>query len=260
MVKKFFIFVFVLFFTAACFAELYSKDAVVSYYAEDFHGKKTSNGETFNMNALTCASKELPFDTKVKVTNLANGKSVIVRVNDRGPFVPDRELDLSKAAAIKLDMIKTGTAHVKIEIVEMGPETKASIQTAEKAKKIMAQRYPGWKPHGTSTKSTASAGTTTKTTTTTTTKTTTKTTTVTAAPVEPGKYWDIQLGAFSTRENANKLAQQLLQDGFKDVVFQKSEGIFRVVIRQVPSKDLNRIKAQLEAKGYHDFTVRERKQ
>lgn len=249
MTRKSLVFILILFFTTACFAEIWSKDAVVSYYAEDFHGKKTSNGETYNMNALTCASKELPFDTKVKVTNLANGKSVTVRVNDRGPFVPDRELDMSKAAAIKLDMIKSGTAHVKIEIIEWGPETKASVQTADKAKKIMAQRYPGWKPHGTTAKTNTTKNT-----------TTTAKPKIAETPVEPGKYWDIQLGAFSTRENANTLAQKLLHDGFKDVVFQKSEGIYRVVIRQVPSKDLNKLKAQLESKGYTEYSVRERKQ
>ena len=124
-------------------AEVYRSRAVGSYYAGDFHGKKTSNGEYFNMNALTCASKSLPFDTILKVTNLANGLSVQVRVNDRGPFVPGRELDLSKAAAVKLDMIKSGTANVKIEIVKMGPNTKLSQQTAAKAAKIMEQRFPG---------------------------------------------------------------------------------------------------------------------
>lgn len=222
-----------------CFAEVYRKDAVVSYYAEDFHGKKTSNGETYNMNAMTCASKELPFNTKVRVTNLSNGKQVIVRVNDRGPFVPDRELDLSKAAAIKLDMIKSGTTHVRIEIVEWGPNTKASQQTAEKAKKIMAQRFPGWKPNGGTAGASAQ-------------KSVPKT-------IAPGKYWDIQLGAFSTRENANVLAQQLLKEGFKDVVFQKGNGIYRVVIRQVPSKELQGVLNRLEAKGHTSYTVRERK-
>lgn len=228
-----------LFFLGCGFSEVYRQNAVVSYYAEDFHGKKTSNGETYNMNAMTCASKELPFNTKVRVTNLANGKQVILRVNDRGPFVPDRELDLSKAAAIKLDMIKSGTTHVRIEIVEWGPKTKASVQTAEKAKKIMAQRFPGWKPSGESTTSTVK-------------KTVPKT-------IVPGKIWDIQLGAFSTRENANVLAQQLLKEGFSNVVFQKGEGIYRVVIREVPSKDLEKTLKQLENKGHNSYSVRERK-
>ena len=80
------IFVIILIFSGAVFAKPYKNNVVVSYYAEDFHGKKTSNGEIFNMWAMTCAHKSLPFDTILKVTNRANGKSVQVRVNDRGPF------------------------------------------------------------------------------------------------------------------------------------------------------------------------------
>ena len=71
-------------------AEVYREKALVSYYAGDFHGKKTSNGEYFNMNDYTCANKSLPFNTILKVTNLSNGLSVQVRVNDRGPFVTGR--------------------------------------------------------------------------------------------------------------------------------------------------------------------------
>ena len=82
------------------FAEqLYRAEAVASYYAEKYHGRKTANGEIFNMNAMTCAHKTLPFNTVLRVTNLANGKNVQVRVNDRGPFVNGREIDLSKGAA-----------------------------------------------------------------------------------------------------------------------------------------------------------------
>ena len=115
------------------FASLYKTGVTASYYAEDFHGKKTSNGEKFNMNALTCAHKSLPFNTILKVTNLANGKSVEVRVNDLGPFVASREIDLSKAAAVKLGMIGTGTAKVKLEIVKLPAHSKQSKITAEKA-------------------------------------------------------------------------------------------------------------------------------
>ena len=89
--------------------DLYKTGVTASYYAEDFHGKRTSNGERFNMNDYTCAHKSLPFDTILRVTNLANGKTCNVRVNDRGPFVASREIDLSKAAAIKLGMIGSGT-------------------------------------------------------------------------------------------------------------------------------------------------------
>ncbi|MRI83263.1 MAG: septal ring lytic transglycosylase RlpA family lipoprotein [Nitratiruptor sp.] len=90
---------------------------VASWYGSDFHGKKTSSGEVYNMYELTAAHKTFPMNTMVKVTNLNNGKSVIVRVNDRGPFVKDRIIDLSYAAAKRLGMLDTGTAPVELEIL-----------------------------------------------------------------------------------------------------------------------------------------------
>lgn len=89
-----------------------------SYYGKEFHGKKTASGETFDMYALTAAHRTLPFGTKVKITRLNNGKSVIVVINDRGPYAKGRIVDLSYAAAKELDMIADGTAKVKLEVVE----------------------------------------------------------------------------------------------------------------------------------------------
>jgi rare lipoprotein A len=97
-------------------------EGLASYYAHDFHGKKTANGEIYDMHKLTAAHRSYPFGTKVKVTNLDNGKSVIVRVNDRGPFKLERVMDLSLGAAEALDMINSGTARVKLEVVEWGTD------------------------------------------------------------------------------------------------------------------------------------------
>ncbi len=88
-----------------------------SYYGKAYHNKRTASGEIFDMNKLTAAHRSLPFFTKVKVTNLENGKSVIVYINDRGPFVKNRIIDLSYAAAKKLDMLAEGVVKVKIEVV-----------------------------------------------------------------------------------------------------------------------------------------------
>jgi rare lipoprotein A len=88
-----------------------------SYYAEDFHGRKTSNGEIYDMYKMTAAHKKLPFNTLVRVTNLKNHRSVVVRINDRGPFKPGRILDLSKGAAQKLEMINDGVIPVKLEVL-----------------------------------------------------------------------------------------------------------------------------------------------
>lgn len=90
---------------------------IASWYGPDFHGKKTSNGETYNMNAMTAAHKTLPMNTMVRVTNLGNGAQTTVRINDRGPFVAGRIIDLSKAAATSIGMIGAGTARVKLEVV-----------------------------------------------------------------------------------------------------------------------------------------------
>jgi rare lipoprotein A len=85
-----------------------------SWYGEDFNGKKTASGETFNQNQLTAASKTLPLGSKAKVTNVETGKSVTVEINDRGPYVGNRVMDLSKAAAKKIDLKEKGVGHVKI--------------------------------------------------------------------------------------------------------------------------------------------------
>lgn len=85
-----------------------------SYYADKFNGRKTASGEKFRNSKKTAAHKTLPFGTKVKVTNLRNGKSVKVKINDRGPFVAGRIIDLSKKAARKIDMQKEGVGNVKI--------------------------------------------------------------------------------------------------------------------------------------------------
>jgi len=93
---------------------------VSSYYGPKFHGKLTANGEIFDMYGVTAAHKEFPFNTVTRVTNENNGKSLIIRINDRGPYVGDRILDCSFGAAKKLGFVSEGTAPVKIEILEWG--------------------------------------------------------------------------------------------------------------------------------------------
>ncbi len=92
-----------------------TENGKASYYADKFEGRKTASGETFRQNGLTAAHRTLPFGTKVKVINISNGKSVTVRVNDRGPFSQGRVIDLSKKAAKRIGMISTGVAVVEIK-------------------------------------------------------------------------------------------------------------------------------------------------
>ena len=194
-------------FAAPLFADyVYKSEAVASFYADKFHGRKTSNGETFNMYALTAAHKTLPFNTKVVVTNLANGKNVTVRINDRGPFVRGREIDLSKAAAEKLDMIKSGTAKVKLTIISG------------------TQNTSPWKLNE-----------------------------------NKNKTWDIQLGAFAVRSNAEALVKRLHSAGItKYLAYQKSGNITKVVIKDIATADVQDFLNLLEKKGFTDYFVRER--
>jgi len=137
--NNFLIFVFIVFYTfCSCAADTrfsrqksrskvkreYKTDQILtgecSYYADKFHGRKTANGEIFDMYKLTAAHKTLPFNTILEVENLSNNKKVKVRINDRGPFKPGRIIDLSYAAAKKIDMIKSGTAKIRARIIKLG--------------------------------------------------------------------------------------------------------------------------------------------
>ncbi len=89
-----------------------------SYYSRSFQGKPTASGEPFDQNELVAAHKTLPFDTRVRVTNLENGKKVTVRINDRGPYKPGRIIDLSRVAANRIDLLDDGVAPVRIETLD----------------------------------------------------------------------------------------------------------------------------------------------
>ncbi|KPN74112.1 septal ring lytic transglycosylase RlpA family protein [Neisseria sp. 74A18] len=98
----------------------FSQTGSASWYGGQFHGRKTSSGERYNMHAMTAAHKTLPIPSYARVTNLSNGKSVVVRINDRGPFHGSRVVDVSKAAAQKLGFIQHGTAKVRVEQIVPG--------------------------------------------------------------------------------------------------------------------------------------------
>lgn len=92
-------------------------NGTASWYGGKFHGRRTANGETYNMHALTAAHPSLPFGTQVVVTNQNNGRTVVVRINDRGPFIGGRIIDLSHKAASQIGMINSGTARVTLEVL-----------------------------------------------------------------------------------------------------------------------------------------------
>ena len=277
-----------LFLTAsALFAnEMYKENVVASYYADKFNGRRTASGEIFDMNGYTAAHKTLPFGTVLRVTNLENGKSVNVRVNDRGPFVQGREIDVSKAAAVQLDMVSNGTAKVSLEIVEESEGPVAGSSTAVAASDDDFNPYEDSSaaspsgltfssdsvsapasgsaepaPASNSVAASAPAANTpapakkeTKTVTTTTT-----TTTTTVVQETSLKRWDIQLGAYTNEGNAKVMAHKLLQAGFDNVAYQKVGNMIRVVLRDIASDDLDTYQTKLDENGFSSYIVRERK-
>ncbi len=119
-------------YTVLASAAGFTERGVASWYGPDFHGKSTSSGEPYDMYAMTAAHKTLPLPSYARVTNLANGRSVIVRINDRGPFVANRIVDLSYTAAARLDLIRAGTALVELQTIVPG-ESGGVIGSAQAA-------------------------------------------------------------------------------------------------------------------------------
>ncbi len=228
-------------------SEIVKLEAVASYYAEDFHGRPTSSGELFDMNALTAAHKSLPFGTMLEVTNLENGKKVVVRVNDRGPFVPNREIDVSKRAAEELGMLKTGVARVSIRTVsafDAAARTAATAQTAQPAPGTLNVTLTTAGPAG-STGPAGSVGAT--------------------GPASPalaagtgetaGGRWRIQLGSFMNEDNATRLVIKLRNEGFNPV-FETSGAMTRVVLAGIPDSELQTTRRKLDSAGYGEYLVR----
>ena len=120
----------------------FKQRGLASWYGQKFHGHLTSNGETYDMYAMTAAHKSLPLPTYARITNLANNKTVIVRVNDRGPFHGDRVIDLSYAAASKLDYRKTGVAEVLVEAIDARQWSPALEQSIRKQRKTSRFKSP----------------------------------------------------------------------------------------------------------------------
>jgi rare lipoprotein A len=219
--------------------ELFKTDVTASFYADKFHGRKTASGEKFNMYDYTAAHKTLPFGTVLKVTNLANGKSVNVRVNDRGPFAKGREIDVSKAAAKELDMIDEGTATVSLVIVSDATSEvtgKASAKTSTKKKESKAT---------TSVKKASSRA---------------------AEIAEKARKreeqmsamrWDVQIGAFGKIENAENMKKRLSDAGFSNVVFQSGPSVTRVVLHDIPTDSVQQTLVDLENAGFSDYFVRD---
>jgi len=228
----------------------YRARGVASWYGRDFHGLATSSGEPYNMHAMTAAHTTLPIPTWVEVTNLANGKSVVVKVNDRGPFVDDRLIDLSYAAAVQLDMVRNGTARVEVRALRGPPDAVPATAVASAAPVSggapapSAAAVPAAPPTvGSGTDASASAP-------------------VYAPPVAvPGgsgaaaEQMFVQVGAFADRANAERLVARLKVNGFGNAFVATEDGdrraLHRVRIGPVhDTQEFDGVRARLRSLGF----------
>jgi rare lipoprotein A len=171
----------------------YVEEGVASWYGVPFNGRRTSNGEIYDMHTMTAAHRTLPFNCMVRVTNLDNGKQTEVRINDRGPFVANRVIDLSLAAAQAIEMWGPGTAHVRLEILS-GPNPNkgffgvqvGAFKVQENAERFRAEMDAAYPPA-----------------------------TIQSYDAPDGTYYRVRVGKLPSEEAAQKLADQLRADGKK---------------------------------------------
>jgi rare lipoprotein A len=172
-------------------SEGYRERGVASWYGSKFHGRRTSSGEPYDMHLATAAHKALPLPTYAEVINLDNGRRVIVKINDRGPFKDDRIIDLSYGAALRLDMIGSGTARVEVRAIDP--------MTFDNGERMADAGSAGYVAGG-------------------------------AAPQRPaaGDATWLQAGAFSLRDGAEELAGRLRRAGLEPVAVNPSDSLYKV--------------------------------
>lgn len=185
----------------------YEQEGLASWYGGKFQGRQTASGEIFDTNELTAAHKTLAFGTVVKVTNLENGKSTVVRINDRGPFIPGRIIDLSRAAAVAIGAAGKGVAKVRIE--ELPPDSPEAAGI-----------------------------------------------TVARTPVT----YSIQVAAYRNREYAERSLERLRDGGFIVTLEKTPEGIYRILVKDVPESELQATKQKLQKHGWGDVIARQQQQ
>ena len=193
-------------------ASALEQEGLASWYGGKFQGRQTASGEIFDTDEFTAAHKSLPFGTIVKVTNLENGKTTVVRINDRGPFVPGRIIDLSRAAAAAIGLAGKGVAKVRIQV--LAPDSPEAAELAEN---------PG---AGVALSGTAAT-------------------------------YSIQVAAFRNRGYAERSLKSLIDKGFSGALEKTPEGIYRVLVNNVPESELPAVKQRLREHGWVDFVTRQ---
>jgi rare lipoprotein A len=191
----------------------YDETGLASWYGDQFNGRPTATGERFDMHALTAAHKTLPLPGLVEVTNLANGRRIVVRVNDRGPFVDNRIIDLSRGSAEALGMLQAGVGEVRVRYLGRAPRSGGGT-TLQHAAAPDRERVARPEPSG------------------------------------RGDYW-IQAGAFADRQAARRVADQLGDHATVDGG--RNDGLFRVLVGPWPDPNAaERSRQAVIARGYAD--------
>lgn len=209
-------------------------DGIASWYGPDFHAKKTSNGEIYNMYAMTAAHKTLPMNTVVRVDNLDNGRSTIVRINDRGPFVAGRIIDLSNKAAHEIDMVRKGTARVKVTVLgynglidDKNAPNVNSIEQKPEVEKIEVVEDDVVATNINTNIGMVAAP-----------ITTSKSSSKESSKSSSGGKFSIQVGAFSLQAGASKTVDEYkAKFPSKKIEYVENGGIYRVYIRGFSSYD-----------------------
>jgi len=231
-------------------ADIFRQEGIASWYGKEFEGRPTASGEIFDASKLTAAHPTLPFGTMIVVTNQHNNKKVMVRVNDRGPFVSSRIIDVSMAAAEQLDMVVTGTAPVKIESIE---KIVVYSQAAETAK-LSADETPSattGKPVSSSVFASQPV--------------------VSYPPqqikiiptikIMPNKTYRLQLGSFKVARNAidtfDRLKNSGLNPAYERYIDSNNGEYFRVVIAGIRGTDVQLTTEKLGAAGFSEALIRE---
>jgi rare lipoprotein A len=212
----------------------YWERGVASWYGPGFHKVRTSTGERYDMYAMTAAHKTLPLPAYVRVTNLQNGRSVVVRVNDRGPFVGNRIIDLSYSAAAKLGMLRNGTAMVDVRTID--PSEPPPVITASNREPAAAAA-----PNAAAASAPVSGA----------------ATPADSSPAAAGSALFVQAGAFSDPANAERLVEKLRGHSYGKVFVREDQiagrRMYRVRIGPVPDvAEFDRIVAALERTGIND--------
>jgi len=201
-------------------------EGVASWYGAQFQGRKTANGEVFDKEQLTCAHRSLPFGTLLLVRNLDNGSSVVVRVNDRGPFVKDRIIDLSEAAARLVGMVATGTARVSFSAL---PPEEVLAWKGGGLEGAAAGPVPG-----AATRPAPSA----------------------AAVPAAAAVWRIQVASYRDEANARATVDRLKAAGLSPVI--EAAGAYsRVAFPRLDEAESLRVRARLDVLGYRGYIVTE---